>query len=115
MTWGRRDPMAATRRANTRERMERKRDAMTAEQVEEAMTAIIRGKLDLQEDISLDDFRRDNLPMAVVEPRFQRVLERVTAAQAEIAALRDQETATCQRMRARDVAKALPFMAGRRP
>lgn len=72
--YGRRDPLAATRRANTRERMARRREGMSAQDVESVMAGIIRGKLELQEPVSLDDFRRANLPMDKVEPRFQRVL-----------------------------------------
>jgi hypothetical protein len=74
-----RDALARTRRENTRERMERKRDAMTGAEVQVAMEKIIRDKLQTGDPISLDDFRRANLPLGTVRNSFERVLATVRA------------------------------------
>jgi hypothetical protein len=73
----RRDPLAATRRENTRDRMRLQRENMTGADVEAAMEKIIRAKLEIAESISLDDFRRANLPIGTVQNCFKLVLARV--------------------------------------
>ena len=71
---GRRDPLAATRQANTADRMRRQREAMTPDAVRADMARIIRAKLEIDESISLDDFSRANLPMQQVRSSFPAVL-----------------------------------------
>lgn len=69
-----RDPLAKTRRENTADRMRHQREAMTTGQVKEAMALVIRARLELGETVSLDDFRRANLPIDVVQAVFPAVL-----------------------------------------
>jgi hypothetical protein len=77
MAWGRRDPLAATRRENTADRMRRQREAMTPAEVEAAMVKLARDHLAGGQDVSLDDFRRANLPMGTVRDLYERVKTRI--------------------------------------
>jgi hypothetical protein len=77
MRYGFKDPLAATRRENTRERMQRQRESMTGPEVEAAMEKIVRSRLAVCEDVGLSDFHRANLPMDKVRECFDRVKARV--------------------------------------
>ncbi len=74
MSWGRRDPLAVTRRENTTERMRRQRETMPLSQVRDTMALVIKARLEIGEVVTEDDFKRANLPMEMVKSVFPAVL-----------------------------------------
>lgn len=66
--------LSRERAIGRRQRLDRIRLAMTPDQVRCDMARIIKAKLELNEDISLDDFRLANLPMDIVQVNFKAIL-----------------------------------------
>lgn len=64
-------------REHRRRSRQQERDNMTDEEIERRMCKIIRAKLELGEEISFDDFSRDNIPRDKIKPFFQKYLKRV--------------------------------------
>jgi hypothetical protein len=73
----RRDPLAKVRAQGQRDRLDHMRNTMSSAEVEAKVRKIIREKLELSENISLDDFRLANLPMDQVNAMFKRALRAV--------------------------------------
>lgn len=77
MSTRRRDPLQAVRRAHYADKMARACARMTPEETRAAMVRMIRNRIAEDGDsatVSLDDFRRANLPMDQVPGLFKSAL-----------------------------------------